>query len=107
MTPALTDDRRHFLDANPVGVLATTAVDGRPRQSLVCCVRDEDRLPISTLTDRLKARDIRRSGWASLCVTGHEPPYPSAALSGPAELLTENIGTATAAIIQHIPVTTQ
>jgi hypothetical protein len=33
---------------------------------------------------------------------GHEPPYPSATLSGPAEILTENIGAATAAIMQRI-----
>lgn len=102
MTQALTDDLRHFLDANPVGVLATPAADGRPRQSLVYFCRDGDRLMISTLTDRLKARDTRRSGWASLCVMGHNPPYPSATLSGPAEILTENIGTATAAIAQRI-----
>ena len=61
MTQPLTDDLRHFLDANTVGVIATTAADGRPRQSLDY-VRDDDRLLISTLTDRLKARDVRRSG---------------------------------------------
>jgi hypothetical protein len=33
---------------------------------------------------------------------GHEPPYPSATFSGAAEILTENIGTATAAIMQRI-----
>jgi PPOX class probable F420-dependent enzyme len=102
MTHALTEDLRHFLDANTVGVIATPAVDGRPRQSLVYYVRDEDRLLISTLTDRLKARDVRRSGWASLCVMAHEPPYPSATLSGPAEILTESIGAATAAIMSRI-----
>jgi PPOX class probable F420-dependent enzyme len=102
MTQALTDDLRQFLDANTVGVIATTAADGRPRQSLVYYVRDNDRLLISTLTDRLKARDVRRSGWASVCVMGHEPPYPSAALSGPAEILTEDIGATTAAIMQRI-----
>jgi PPOX class probable F420-dependent enzyme len=102
MTHALTEDLRHFLDANTVGVIATPAVGGRPRQSLVYYVRDEDRLLISTLTDRLKARDVRRSGWASLCVMAHEPPYPSATLSGPAEILTESIGAATAAIMWRI-----
>jgi PPOX class probable F420-dependent enzyme len=102
MTRGLTDDLRHFLNSQPAGVLATTAADGRPRQSLVYFCRDCDRLMISTLTDRLKARDVRRSGWASLCVMGHEPPHASATLSGPAEILTENIGTATAAIMQRI-----
>ena len=33
---------------------------------------------------------------------GHEPPYPSATFSGPAEILTENIGGPTARIMQRI-----
>jgi PPOX class probable F420-dependent enzyme len=98
----LTSELREFLDAHRVGVLATTAADGRPRQSVVYYVRDGDRLLLSTLSARLKARDVRRTGWASLCVLGHEQPYPSAAFSGPAEILTEDIGAATAAIMQRI-----
>jgi PPOX class probable F420-dependent enzyme len=99
---ALTEELREFLDANRVGVLATLAPDGRPRQSLVYFVRDGERLLTSTLADRLKARDVRRTGRASLCVMGHEPPYPSATFSGPAEILTNNIGAATARIMQRI-----
>ena len=99
---ALTPELRDFLDANPVGVLATLPANGRPRQSLVYYARDGDRLLVSTLADRLKARDVRRSGWASLCAMGHEPPYPSATLSGPAEILTEDIGGPTAKIAQRM-----
>jgi PPOX class probable F420-dependent enzyme len=99
---ALTDDLRAFLDREPAGVLATIALDGRPRQSLVYFVRDGDRLLISTLGDRLKARDVRRKDWASLCVMGHEPPYPSATFSGAAEILTHDIGAPTARIAQRI-----
>jgi PPOX class probable F420-dependent enzyme len=98
----LTREVQEFLDAHPVGVLATIATDGRVRQSLVYFAREGERLLVSTLADRLKARDVRRTGWASLCVMGHEPPYPSATLSGAAEILTENIGVATAAIAQRI-----
>ena len=98
----LTEPLRAFLDRAPVGVLATLAADGRARQSLVYFVRDGDRLLISTLTDRHKARDVRRTGWASLCVMGHELPYPSAAFSGPAEILTEGIGGPSARIAQRI-----
>lgn len=98
----LSDQLRAFLDANTVGVLGTVAPDGKPRQSLVYFVRDDERLLISTLTDRLKARDARRAGWASLCVMGHEPPFPSATFSGPAEILTEGIGASTARIAQRI-----
>jgi PPOX class probable F420-dependent enzyme len=99
---ALTPKLRDFLDANPVGVLATLPANGRPRQSLVYFARDSDRLLISTLTDRLKARDVRRWGWASLCVMGHERPYPSATFSGAAEILTENIGVPTAKVAQRV-----
>jgi PPOX class probable F420-dependent enzyme len=99
---ALTPELREFLDSNPVGVMATLADDGRPRQSLVYFARDGDRLLISTLADRLKAGDVRRTGHASLCVMGHEPPYPSATFSGPAEILTTGIGPASAAIVQRI-----
>ena len=98
----LTEPLCEFLDANPVGVLATESPEGTPRQSLVYYARDGERLLISTLADRHKARDVRRSGWASLCVMGHEPPYPSATFSGPAEILTNDIGAATAKIMQRI-----
>jgi PPOX class probable F420-dependent enzyme len=98
----LTDELRAFLDANRVGVLATIAGDGQPRQSVVYYARDGETLLVSTESKRLKARDVERSGWASLCVLGHEPPYPSAVFSGRAEILTKNIGPATAAIMQRI-----
>ena len=56
----LSDQLRAHLEASTVGVLATVAPDGKPRQSLVYFARDDERLLISTLTDRLKARDARR-----------------------------------------------
>jgi PPOX class probable F420-dependent enzyme len=93
---------REHLDSHLVGVLATEAADGRPRQSVVYYARDGEQLLISTLSERLKARDVRRSGWASLCVVGREGPYPAAVFSGPAEILTRDIGAATAAIVQRI-----
>jgi PPOX class probable F420-dependent enzyme len=99
---ALTDELRRFLDGQPVGVLATRSAEGNPRQSLVYFAREGDRLVISTLANRLKAQDVRRSGWASLCVMAHEPPYSSATFSGPAEILTENIGPPTARVMQRI-----
>jgi hypothetical protein len=99
---ALTEELRQFLDSSPVGVFAAPAEDGRPRQSLVYFIRDGDRLLISTLSDRLKARSVRRARWASLCVMGHERPFPSATFSGPADVLTENIGGPTAMIMQRI-----
>lgn len=99
---ALTGELCEFLDSNPVGVLATPTGDGKARQSLVYFVRDGERLLISTLADRRKAEDVRRGRWASLCVMGHKAPFPSATLSGPAEILTENIGSSTALIMQRM-----
>jgi PPOX class probable F420-dependent enzyme len=98
----LSDELRKLLDAHRVGVLATTAADGRPRQSVVYYARDGDRLLISTESKRHKARDVVRTGWASLCVRGDEQPYPSAVFSGAAEIMSEGIGPATAAIMQRI-----
>jgi len=91
-----------FLDAHRVGALATTADDGRPRQSIVYYARAGDHVLVSTLTDRAKARDVRRTGRASLCVVGAEPPFPSATVSGPAKILTEGIGPASAAVVARV-----
>jgi PPOX class probable F420-dependent enzyme len=99
---ALSPQLIEFLDEHRVGVLATVDDVAMPRQSVVYYVRDGERLLISTESKRLKARDVRRSGWASLCVLGHERPHPSAVFSGPAEILTEDIGPATARIMQRI-----
>jgi PPOX class probable F420-dependent enzyme len=98
----LTDDLREFLDAHRVGALATVAEDGKPRQSVVYYARDGDRLLVSTMSARLKAKDVSRTGWASLSVRGDEPPYPSATFSGPAEIVAKDIGPATALIMQRI-----
>lgn len=98
----LTPELRDFLDGHRVGVLATIASDGKPRQSVVYYARVGDRLLISTLSQRLKARDVQRTGWASLSVRGDEQPYPSATFSGPAEILTKDIGASTALVMQRI-----
>ncbi len=98
----LSESLYDFLDAGRVGVLATPTPEGRPRQSLVYYARAGEQLLISTLADRLKARDVRRSGWASLCVMGHEPPYPSATFAGRAEIVIDEIGEPTALIMQRI-----
>ena len=91
-----------FLDSERVGTLATVSEAGRPRQSVVYFVREGDRLLISTEAGRWKAKDVGRTGWASLCVHGSEPPFPSATLAGPAEIRTEDIGPGTAAVMGRI-----
>jgi PPOX class probable F420-dependent enzyme len=98
----LTEQLRNFLDAHRVGVLATIGDDGKPHQSVVYYAREGDRLLVSTLSARLKSKHVQRTGWASLSVRGDEQPYPSATFSGPAEILTKDIGPLTAKIVQRI-----
>ena len=99
---ALSAVLEEFLDGQVVGVLATDPDDARPRQSVVYYVRDGDRLLISSVAGRAKVRDVERTGWASLCVMAPRHPFPSATFSGPAEVLTENIGAATSAVAQRV-----
>ena len=71
-----------FLDLQPVGVVSTLRADGTARQSVTYFVRDGGRVFISTESTRAKARDVERSGWASLCVVGHARPFPSVTVEG-------------------------
>ena len=91
---------QELLDAQIVGVLATDAGD-EPLQSVVYYVRDGEQLLVSSTTARRKVRDVERTGWAALCVVGFERPFPSATFSGPARILTEDIGPPTAALTQR------
>lgn len=99
---ALTPELAAFLDEHRLGVLATVSADGRPRQSVVYYARDHDRLLVTTEAGRWKARDVARTGWASLNVRGDESPHPSATFAGPATILREDIGPATARIAQNV-----
>ncbi len=99
---ALTPAVAAFLDAQRLGVLATVSEQGRPRQSVVYFAREGDRILITTEAGRWKARDAERTGWASLCVRGDEPPYPSATLAGPAGVQRADIALATARIAQKV-----
>lgn len=93
---------REFLDEHVVGVLATRSAAGRVHQSLVYYARTAEELLISTEAGRRKAHDVAETGWASLCVMGHERPFPSVTVSGPAEIRREGIGVATATIAQRM-----
>lgn len=97
LTPVLRD----FLDEHVVGVLASEPDGGHARQSVVYYVRDGERLLISSVAGRAKVRDVETAGWASLCVMAPQHPFPSATFSGPAEVLTHDIGPPTAAVAQR------
>jgi PPOX class probable F420-dependent enzyme len=91
-----------FLDQQIVGALATRSASGRVHQSLVYFTRQDDVLLISTVAERRKARDVEETGWASLCVMGHERPFPSVTISGAAEIRRERIGAATAEVARRM-----
>jgi PPOX class probable F420-dependent enzyme len=91
-----------FIDTIPVGVLATIRSDGKPRQSTVYFAREGNRILISTESKRGKARDVERTGFASICVQGVEKPFPGVTLEGPARVLREGVGEPTARIVARI-----
>ena len=99
---SLAEPVRSFLDSHIVGALVTRSADGRIHQSLVYYAREGERLFVSTETQRRKARDVRETGWASLCVMGHERPFPSVTVAGPAVIETEDIGARTAVLAQRM-----
>ncbi|MFI6317158.1 pyridoxamine 5'-phosphate oxidase family protein [Nonomuraea sp. NPDC050556] len=83
-------------------MLATTRTDGGVRQSVVYFALDGDRLLISTEPARAKAKDVQRTGRASLCVVGTAAPYPSVTLEGTARIRTAGIGADTARVWSRI-----
>ena len=99
---SLKDEISAFLDSQIVGALVTRSTAGAVHQSLVYYGRDSDRLFISTEAQRRKARDVGETGWASLCVMGHERPFPSVTIAGRAVIETEDIGVRTAALAQRM-----
>ena len=102
MKPVSNDAVRAFLAEQPVGVLATRRKDGGIRQSVVYHVVDGDRILISTMHDRAKARDVARDGRASYAVLGHAKPFPQVVVEGPARILTDGIGEPTMRIFEKV-----
>lgn len=63
------DDARAFIRSHHRGVLATLRRDGRPQMTPVLVAVDGDgSLMISTRETALKTANVRRHGWASVCV---------------------------------------
>jgi PPOX class probable F420-dependent enzyme len=101
-SPPLTAELAELLDSNKLATLATVGEDGLPRLSVVYYAHRGERIFISTLRERLKAKDIERKGWAALSVRGEEPPYPSATFSGSAVVRATGIGEDTALVMGRI-----
>ena len=63
------DDVRNFIRSHHRGVLATMRRDGAPQLSPVLVgVDDDGSLVISTRETALKTANVRRQGWASVCM---------------------------------------
>lgn len=85
----LSDAVRAFASKVKTCAVGTTRPDGSVRQSVTYFALDGDKILISTVADRAKARDVTRTGRASVCVFGHEKPFPSVTLEGPARIVAE------------------
>ena len=60
---------RRFIQSHHRGVLATLRDDGLPQLSpILVGVDDDGSLIISTREPSMKTANVRRSGWASVCV---------------------------------------
>jgi PPOX class probable F420-dependent enzyme len=101
-SPHLTPELAELLDSNRLGTLATVGQDGLPRLSVVYYANRGERIFVSTLRERVKAKDVERRSWAALSVRGDEPPYPSATFIGSAVVRTTGIGEETALVMGRI-----
>jgi PPOX class probable F420-dependent enzyme len=81
---------REFIAAGTrTGKLATTRKDGRPHVMPIWFVLDGDDVVFNTGTDTIKGRNLRSTGWASMCVDDERPPFSFVTLSGPVTLSTD------------------
>ena len=81
---------RAFLSSGTrTGKLATTRRDGRPHVAPIWFVLDGDDLVFNTGADTVKGRNLRRTGWASICVDDERPPFSYVTVTGPVTLSTD------------------
>ncbi len=84
----LTDAIRSFAGTVKTCVVGTIRPDGGVRQSVTYFFLDaDDSVFISTTATRAKAMDVARTGRLSICVFGHEKPFPSVTIEGPTRII--------------------
>lgn len=84
------DEVRAFLTSTPArtGKLATTRKDGRPHVAPIWFAVDEDGSVLFNTGERtVKGRNLRRTGYAALCVDNERPPFDFVTVEGPVELI--------------------
>lgn len=67
--------------------LATVRADGRPHVTPVWIAVDGTDILFNTAEDSVKGKNIRRSGYAAISVDDNIPPFTSALLEGPVEII--------------------
>jgi PPOX class probable F420-dependent enzyme len=72
MDITLNESAREVLDGPHFAVLATSNADGRPQSSVIFVKRDGDTVVFSTITGRLKTRNMARDPRVSLLVVDKE-----------------------------------
>ena len=85
------DDLDGLVDRPLVATLATNRKDGSVLLSPVWFEWRDGGFNVTTATDDVKARHIRRDPRASIVVYDHEPPYRGVELRTTARLVTEGI----------------
>lgn len=84
------DEAQEFLVGRPArpGLLATVRANGRPHAVPVWFDLDADGTVVfSTGASSVKGRNLRRNGWAALCVEDPRPPYSYVLIEGPVTLV--------------------
>jgi PPOX class probable F420-dependent enzyme len=81
--------REFILTGTRTGKLATTRGDGRPHVMPIWFVLDGDDVVFNTGADTVKGRNLKRTGWASMCVDDERPPFSFVTVSGPVTLSTD------------------
>lgn len=84
------DEVRAFLTALPArtGKLATVRKDGRPHVAPIWYAVDDDgTIVFNTGDTTVKGRNLRRTGYAALCVDNEQPPFDFVTIEGPVELI--------------------
>jgi PPOX class probable F420-dependent enzyme len=67
--------------------LATVTGGGRPHVVPIWFVLDGEEIVFTTGRDTVKGRNLRRDGWACLCVDEERPPFAYVQVRGPATVV--------------------
>lgn len=80
------EERRKFVESHRTCIFGFQRRQGPPSMSVVYYVLDNDDLLISTMRARAKAKAVRRSGEAAVCVLDEKWPLTYLQLYGPAAI---------------------